>query len=77
MNETTRKVYLFIKDYINKKNYSPSVREIMEGVNLKSPATSKYHIDKLIDLGLIKASFDEKGKIIARTMKLGGNKNEK
>ena len=74
INETTIKIYYYIKVYIKEHNYSPSIREIQEATKLKSPATAKYHIDKLIDLGFIKADYDKKGTIIARSIKIANSK---
>ena len=49
-----------ILDFINKnietKGYSPTVREICNAVNLKSTSTVQYHLNKLINLGLINKS---------------------
>ena len=46
-----------ILDYINQKitteGYSPSVREIAKAVNLKSPSSVQYHLDILIQKGLL------------------------
>ena len=49
-----------ILDFINKnietKGYSPTVREICNAVNLKSTSTVQYHLNKLINLGLLNKS---------------------
>ena len=46
-----------ILEYINKKisseGYSPSVREIGKAVNLKSTSSVQYHLDNLIEKGLL------------------------
>tara|TARA_B100001109_G_scaffold237408_1_gene218495 strand:- start:15 stop:599 length:585 start_codon:yes stop_codon:yes gene_type:complete len=46
-----------ILNYINKKltfeGYSPSVREIAKAVNLKSTSSVQYHLDNLINKGLL------------------------
>ena len=46
-----------ILDYINQKitteGYSPSVREIAKAVNLKSTSSVQYHLDILIQKGLL------------------------
>lgn len=41
----------FIRDYPHK--YPPSVREIGEGVGLKSSSTVHHHLSKLVELGII------------------------
>lgn len=51
-------ILTFIKKYIAKNNYSPSVREIAAGVNLSSPATVHIHIQNLINKGFLKRSND-------------------
>lgn len=47
-------VYEFIKNYISQKGYPPSVREICNGVGLKSTSTVHGHIESLIKKGLLK-----------------------
>ena len=44
----------FIKKYTAKNNYPPSIREIAEGVNLRSPATVHAHIKNIIEKGYLK-----------------------
>tara|TARA_B100001250_G_C19661632_1_gene727329 strand:+ start:312 stop:899 length:588 start_codon:yes stop_codon:yes gene_type:complete len=46
----------FINKNIEKKGYSPTVREICNAVNLKSTSTVQYHLNKLINLGLLNKS---------------------
>ncbi len=43
----------FIKKFIAKNNYSPTIREIMIGLALKSPSTVHEHIKSLARLGYI------------------------
>lgn len=43
----------FIKEFISKKQYSPSVRDVMNGLGIKSTSVTYYHLKKLRDLGLI------------------------
>jgi len=66
-------IYLFLKDYEKQKGYCPSYREIQENTNYKSIASVKQVIDKLEDIGMIKTSRDEKGILIARTIKVIDN----
>ena len=53
---TTRQkdILTFIKKYIARNGYSPSIREIGAHVNLNSPATVHTHIQNLIELGYLK-----------------------
>ena len=74
INKNTIKVYYYIKTYIKEHGYSPSMREIQKMVELKSTATVKYHMNKLIELGFIKADYDKKGTIIARSIKITNSK---
>lgn len=56
-NKLTRKqeeVLMFIKKYIAKNEYPPTVREIAKAVNLSSPATVHVHLQNLIEKGYIK-----------------------
>lgn len=46
-------IYDFIVDFINEHDYPPSVREIAEAANLKSPSTAHFHLKALRDMGLI------------------------
>ena len=49
-------VLRFIKKYIAKHGFPPSVREIGEGLNLSSPATVQTHLNHLKDAKMIKNS---------------------
>lgn len=54
MNRTSKdKVLCFIKEFMMKNQYPPTVREIADGVGLKSPATTKYYLEMLEDDGVI------------------------
>jgi SOS-response transcriptional repressor LexA len=44
----------FIKDFTESHNYSPSYREIMAGVGLKSVSAVAEHIGNLVEKGVIK-----------------------
>jgi repressor LexA len=44
----------FIKKELENKGYPPSVREICDAVNLKSPSTVHGHLDRLEKKGLIR-----------------------
>ncbi len=43
----------FIKQFIASKGYSPTVREIAQGLYLKSPSTVQGHLQKLVSAGFI------------------------
>ena len=55
MNLTKKQqiIYDFICDFYDTNGYSPSVREICEGVGLKSTATVHAHIENLKNLGVL------------------------
>jgi len=56
-NKLTNKqdaILIFIKKYIAKNDYPPTVREIAKAVNLSSPATVHVHLKNLIQKGYIK-----------------------
>ncbi|MCR5832372.1 MAG: hypothetical protein K6G36_00280 [Candidatus Saccharibacteria bacterium] len=44
----------FIKEFTETHNYSPSYREIMAGVGLKSVSAVAEHINNLVEKGVIK-----------------------
>lgn len=43
----------FIITYITKHGYSPSVREIGDGVGLKSPGGVQAHLNKMFETGML------------------------
>ncbi len=53
---TTLKVYLYIlrsgKDRVG-------VREVMRGLGMKSPSHAYYHLDKLVNMGLLEKKYGE------------------
>lgn len=49
-----RKVYLYLKSYIEEKGYPPSVREICDAVGVKSTSTAHGHLQRLEKKGLIR-----------------------
>lgn len=53
-----QEILTFIKKYTAKNNYPPSIREICQGVNLKSPATTHVHVKNLIEKGYLKRNMN-------------------
>ncbi len=51
--ENRKKIYDFIKAYIQEKSYPPSFREIGAGTGIKSMATIHYQLHKLEHMGVI------------------------
>lgn len=56
MNITRKnyKVYKFIHDFKERNDYSPSIREIMKKLRLKSPAPVQHHLYCLRAAGCLK-----------------------
>lgn len=51
--ETRKKIYDFIVSYMQEHGYSPTVREIGDGVGLKSTNTVWHHLRIMFALGII------------------------
>lgn len=49
LTKKQEKILLFIKKYIAKNEYPPTIREIAKGINLSSPATVHAHLKNLIE----------------------------
>jgi hypothetical protein len=63
---TTLKVYW----YILRNPKQSSLREIQKGANLSSPSLATYHLDKLVELGLVE--IDRHGLFhLKQTVKVG------
>ncbi len=60
--DKSNEVYEYIRDYILKNMYSPTIREIMAGVGFKSTSSVHYNILKLEKEGKITLS-DNNNKI--------------
>ena len=43
----------FIENKLDNEGYSPSIREIAKEVNLKSTSSVQYHLNNLIEKGLL------------------------
>ena len=68
MVSLTRKqqeVYDYIVEFVGRKGYPPSVREISAAVGLKSPSTVHFHLRHLEEAGVIEKSA---GKVRAITL---------
>lgn len=62
---TKEKVYDFIKDFIDKKGYSPTLDEICQEVGIRSKATVSYNLAWLKAEGKLDWEFNK-----ARTIRL-------
>lgn len=45
--DTTDIIYQFIVSFIDEHGFAPTIREIVEGIHVKSTSVVKYHLDKL------------------------------
>lgn len=71
LSKMQQKVYDYIVKCVTEQGYPPSVREICEELNFKSPSTAHFHIKNLEDLGYIERRAG-KGRAIALVR--GGSK---
>lgn len=53
ISPATLKIYGYITRFMLKKNYSPTTREIADGLHYASTSTVHRHLEKLKDLNLI------------------------
>lgn len=51
--ETRQRIYEFLMEFMIKNGYAPTVREIADGVGLKSTSSAYTHLLKLHDMGKI------------------------
>ena len=65
LTQPQKELYLWIKDYMKEFQHSPSIRQMMQAMGLKSPAPIQSRLKHLQDKGYI--SWQE-GK--ARTMQI-------
>ena len=53
MGDRQRKIYDYIKIYIEENKYPPTIREIAVAVGLKSPSTVHGHLERMREKGYI------------------------
>ena len=53
-----REIFEFIRDFIGRRGYSPSIAEIGERFSLSSPATVHKHLQNLASKGLIRRDWN-------------------
>lgn len=53
-----REIFEFIRDFIERRGYSPSIAEIGERFGLSSPATVHKHLQNLASKGLIRRDWN-------------------
>lgn len=54
LSKSVQRIYDYICTYFDEHNYPPTVREIGQAVNLRSPSTVHMHLKTLENLGYIK-----------------------
>ncbi len=64
--------YEYVKDYIQKNGYAPSVRDICKDLNIKSTATAHLYLKKLSENGLINMKSDKKRAISLNSSYVSG-----
>lgn len=52
-------IYRYIIEYIKKNGFSPTVREIAEGVGLRSISTVSFHLQSLCQKGFLEINSKE------------------
>ena len=52
ITERDKDIFNFINDFINENHYSPSLREICEGVYLSKPVVQK-HLMRMVECGYL------------------------
>jgi len=57
-SEKRKHILEFIKEFIGRKGYSPSIREILDGCHIHSTALVQHHLGKLEEEGLIRRDPD-------------------
>ncbi|MGM9663053.1 MAG: transcriptional repressor LexA [Oscillospiraceae bacterium] len=66
LSRMQQKVYDYLAAFIEERGYPPSVREIGEALDLRSPSTVHFHLKHLAELGYIEKDAG-KGRAIALT----------
>lgn len=66
--EKLREVYELVSNYTEQKGFPPSIREIMDEINVSSTSTVKYYLDRLEERGLIRRK-ENKNRAIELTKK--------
>jgi len=59
-NEKRNEILQFVQTYVAQRGFGPSIREICDGVRLKSTATVHYHLRLLAEQGFLKMENGKK-----------------
>lgn len=71
VNGKTAEIFIFIEHFIKENGFSPTIREIGMGVNLKSTSSVSMHVKKLCDKGFIQRTTER-----PRTIRIIGEVHE-
>ena len=69
--ETEQKIYDFIVKYVETHCYSPSFREIADGIGAKSTSTIHRHVNRMLNSGRLET---DAGIDFPRTIRVPGYK---
>ena len=56
LTEAQKELYEWLKEYIRMRQHSPSIRQMMQAMNLKSPAPIQSRLEHLRNKGYIEWS---------------------
>ena len=73
VDETLEAVYDFICDYITNNSYAPSVRDIGQGVGLRSTSTVYSHLKRLATEGRIEMDTGKRRSIRVPALEADGS----
>ena len=62
LTEKTNETYSAIVAYVLHHGYAPSIRELVDILEVKSTGTVFHHMKKLFELGLLETEADGKGR---------------
>jgi repressor LexA len=68
VTNTRQRVLSYIRAYLERKGYAPSVRDIRDALRMSSTSVVQYHLDALEEEGEIRRSRDQ-----SRTIRLSGS----
>lgn len=74
MKETEQAILNFIIDFISKKGWAPTTREICDACGYQSTSTVNAHLRSMIKKGLIESEIVGSGTFASRAIKVPGYK---
>ena len=67
MTRKQQEIYDYIAEYIAQHSYPPSVREICDGVGLRSPSTVHFHLQNMEEKGFLAKDGKARALTLAQT----------